>query len=199
MSCPDRRQALKMLEEGKKDNREMHEHAVHAALAAEHIALKCGLNGEKAYSMGLLHDIGRNYTEGQFQHITEGYKIMNERGYGEISRICLTHSFPVQNIYSYVGKMDICLSEQEKYQNILQSVVYDDYDKLIQLCDSLATSQGFVLPEQRFVALVFKYGFNEFTVERWKAILNLKEYFGRKIGEDICFYMKEKFGKKCLY
>ena len=61
----------------------------------------------------------------------------------------------------------------------------NDYDKLIQLCDAVATDTGFVLPEQRFVGLVFKYGFNSFTIQKWKAVLQLKKDFSERLNEDV--------------
>ncbi|MGN0394043.1 MAG: HD domain-containing protein [Coprococcus sp.] len=200
MSYPSIEQAKKIIEECYIENaRSGIRHGEYTAEAAKQIAFLCGMDADKSYVMGLLHDIGRNYTDGQFRHMTVGYEVMLEKGYDEVARICLTHSFPVQNIYSYVGKVDVDFKEQKKYQDILKNIVYDDYDKLIQLCDSISTNQGFVLPEQRFIGLAFKYGMNDFTIERWNAVLQLKEYFGNRIGQDVNKYIKNRFGEECLY
>ena len=165
-------------------------HSEHVAFAAEKIACRLSLDSELAYCMGLLHDIGRSFTDGQFQHIVCGYSYMIESGYPEIARICLTHSFAVQTIYSYVGKIDVSKEDQRKYQSILLDLDYTNYDRLIQLCDAISTPEGFILPEQRFVRLAFKYGFNEFTIEKWKAVLHIKEEISQRIGRDVNAFLR---------
>lgn len=160
-------------------------HSKNVAAVAQKIAKKSKLDEQRAYAYGLLHDIGRSRTKGQFQHIMYGYEMMMENGYDDIAKICLTHSFPIQNIYSYVGKLDVTQNEVEKYQKLLQNCVYDDYDRLIQLCDAISTDTGYVCIEKRFVDLVLKYGFNDFTIEKWKKTIEIKEYFERKTGTAI--------------
>lgn len=160
-------------------------HSLYAAKAAYAIAQKLNLDCQKAYTMGLLHDIGRSLTDGQFRHITMGYDYMMELGYAEIARICLTHSFPLRDIYTYVGKMDVSKKEQEKYQVLLKQYRYNIYDRLIQLCDSISTDKGYVLPEQKFVANAFKYGMKSDTLDRWKKVLDIYKSFEEKIGMDI--------------
>lgn len=156
-------------------------HSRNVAKAAQKIAAQVGLDDKKAYVYGLLHDIGRSRTKGQFRHIMFGYEMMMEKGYEDIARICLTHSFPVQNIYSYVGELDI-KEEIEKYQALIQNCIYDDYDRLIQLCDALSVDTGYVCLEKRFVNNVFKYGFNDYTIEKWRETIELKGYFEEKAG-----------------
>lgn len=157
-------------------------HSRNVATAAQKIALKCGLDYQRAYSYGLLHDIGRSMTKGQFRHIMLGYEVMLQKGYNDVARICLTHSFPIQDIYSYVGELDIEKGEIEKYQEIIQSYSYDDYDLLIQLCDAVSTDIGYIYLEKRFVNNVFKYGFNDYTIAKWKKTIEIKDYFEEKIG-----------------
>ena len=158
-------------------------HSKNVAVAAKKIALQYGLNEKKAYSYGLLHDIGRSMTKGQFQHIMFGYEMMSEKGYVDIAKICLTHSFPIKNIYSYVGELDVKKEVIERYQILLQNCLYDDYDLLIQLCDALSTHEGYVYLEKRFVNNVFKYGFNNYTIEKWKKTIEIKDYFDKKVGD----------------
>ncbi|MBR6665646.1 MAG: hypothetical protein IKL22_08040 [Lachnospiraceae bacterium] len=62
---------------------------------------------------------------------------------------------------------------------------YDDYDKLIQLCDALSLSDGYCYAEQKMVSSVMKYGFKETTLSKWHAILELKKYFDEKIEGDV--------------
>ncbi len=165
-------------------------HSLYVAKAAYAIAKKLHLDCEKAYAMGLLHDIGRSLTDGQFRHITMGYECMMALGYTDIARICLTHSFPLQDIYTYVGKMDVSKEEQEKFQVLLQQCQYDIYDQLIQLCDSISTDKGYVLPEQKFVTNAFKYGVKSNTFEKWKKVLEIYNLFEEKIGMDINEFLR---------
>ncbi len=58
----------------------------------------------------------------------------------------------------------------------------DDYDLLIQLCDSLAVDYGFCILEKRFVDVARRYGIWENSVERWNATFAIKEYFEAKMG-----------------
>lgn len=49
-------------------------HSLHVAEAAEQIARKCeGMDSEKTYVCGLLHDIGRRTGVAAVRHIIDGY------------------------------------------------------------------------------------------------------------------------------
>lgn len=155
-------------------------HSKNVAAAARKIARECGLDEQRAYAYGLLHDIGRSVTRGQFQHIKCGYELMMDQGYADIAKICLTHSFPIQNLDSYVGKIDVTGEEEAEYRRRLQDCIYDDYDRLIQLCDAISMDTGYVCMEKKFVSSAFKYGFNDYTIEKWKKTMQIREYFRRK-------------------
>lgn len=159
------------------------EHSINVGLAAQIIAQKCkSLNPEKAYVLGLLHDIGRRYGVSARRHIIDGYNFAKGKGFDETSRICLTHSFPVPDFDKEIGKNDMTAKESEFVRQYLKTIVYDDYDKLIILCDSLADAQGFCMLEKRFVNTTRRYGMFPFTVERWDATFEIKEYFEKQMG-----------------
>jgi len=67
-------------------------------------------------------------------------------------------------------------------ERFLETARYDDYDRLVQLCDSLAVATGFCLLEKRFVDVSLRYGVNDRVVDRWKAIFALMDYFENMIG-----------------
>lgn len=67
----------------------------------------------------------------------------------------------------------------------LEEIEYDDYDKLIILCDALADAQGFCILEKRFVDTTRRYGIYPFTVERWNQTYQYKEYFEEMMGTSI--------------
>lgn len=58
----------------------------------------------------------------------------------------------------------------------------DDYDCLIQLCDSLATDYGFVIIEKRFVDVTRRYGIMEGYVKGWNKTFEIKENFEARMG-----------------
>ena len=51
--------------------------------------------------------------------------------------------------------------------------------------DSLALPDGFCLLETRFVDVALRYGVNQYTVEKWKTIFEIKEYFEDIMGKSI--------------
>ena len=59
----------------------------------------------------------------------------------------------------------------------------DDYDRLIQLCDSLAGSEGVLKLEERMEDVKKRYG--SYPQEKWEFNIRLKEYFEKKTGKDI--------------
>ena len=160
------------------------EHCKAVARAAETIALKCGLNPEKAYILGLFHDIGYyGYKNGKGKtcHIYIGYKLLKEKGYEDMARICLTHSFPLKDIRAYGGSDMNCTDEERAViTTFLSETEYDDYDRIIQLCDCIGTAQGIVLLEQRCMGVVMRAGFNDFTLKKWESYFSLKAHFDKK-------------------
>mgnify|MGYP002508207664 CR=1 FL=1 len=71
----------------------MGNHSRNVAFCASKIAEACGMNKEKAYILGLLHDIGRKFGIKHLGHVYDGYKYMLSLGYTQVAKICLTHSF----------------------------------------------------------------------------------------------------------
>lgn len=187
MKVPSVAQAEKLLSEADKLNPGLWiEHNRTAGFCARSIAEKCeNLNPEYAYVLGLLHDIGRREGITDMKHIIDGYRFMKSMGYDDSARICLTHSFPYKSINSYNGKNDCNEEETEFIQNFLENTEYDDYDRLIQLCDAISFPNGATLLEKRLVDVVMRRGFNDYTVQKWKAFFDLKEYFDNKTQTDI--------------
>jgi hypothetical protein len=114
---------------------------------------------------------------------------MLQRGFDAVARICLSHSFPYKDIGAYGGK-DTSWDDAEKVNVIrfLANTEFDDYDKLIQLCDSLATAESICLMDKRMMGVVMRHGFSEFTVRKWEATFDLKKYFDNICGENIYNY-----------
>lgn len=74
-------------------------HSYNVANAARIIAEHCKcIDHNKAYVCGLLHDIGRRTGISALRHTIDGYDYAVSQGWDEIARVCITHSFPVQDI-----------------------------------------------------------------------------------------------------
>ena len=159
------------------------------ALCAEKIAAAVGLDENKAYVCGLLHDIGRRFGVRHLGHVTDGYFYMMSLGFDEVAKICLTHSFPCNSIDDYIGKFDITAEELNLLQEKLKSVEFDDYDRLIQLCDSLAGGESIMTIEERMNDVKNRYGF--YPKAKWNKNLEIKDYFEEKLGKDIYSIIKK--------
>ena len=114
---------------------------------------------------------------------------MKALGYDEVAKVCLTHSFHNQSTKDYIGKFDTSDEELELINRALAKVVMDDYDRLIQLCDSLAGSECVLDIEERMSDVKRRYGY--YPQEKWDANIRLKRYFEEKTGKDI-YYVVEK-------
>lgn len=172
-------------------------HSYNVAEAARLIAEASGLDSEKAYVCGLLHDIGRRTGIAAVRHIIDGYDYAMSKGWDEVARICLTHSFPVKDIDADIGKKDITAEQYDFIKAFLDGIEYDDYDKLIILCDALGDANGLCILEKRFIDTTRRYGIYPFTVDRWNKTYEYKEYFEKKIGKSVYAVLPDI--EKCIY
>lgn len=160
------------------------QHSKYVAEAAKKIAEHCdGLNPDRAYVCGLLHDIGRKFGVGHLAHVYDGYQYLMELGYPEIARTALSHSFNFGRIEDYIGNFDIAEEQQEELRKCLTEMSFDDYDYLIQLCDAIAKADGIVPLEERMNDVKSRYG--NYPQEKWDRNMDLKKYFERKMGKDL--------------
>ena len=147
------------------------------------------MDSEKAYVLGLLHDIGRKFGIKHFGHIYDGYRYMLELGYDEVARICASHSFSIQRIEDYVGNIDVTAQQKKVIEDFINQLVYDDYDRLIQLCDSIGAAEGIVPMEERMGDVKRRYG--AYPQDKWDKNLQLKDYFSEKIGQDVYLVLQD--------
>ena len=182
----NRAEALKLLEWAHAQNPgPWREHSLGVARAAEYIARECGdMDPEKAYIMGLMHDIGRYEGFTHMRHIVAGYELMQEKAEPEIARICLTHSFPCPEMDTYIGKRDVEKADIALVESVLKTSM-DDYDRLIQLCDALAWGEGVCLMEKRMIDVIRRYGTIPLTQQKINSTMEIFEYFQKKIGKSI--------------
>ena len=182
---PTREEAERILAEaGKCNPGPWVNHSRVAAHCAEKIAEKCeDIDPEKAYIVGLLHDIGRKFGTRHLGHVSDGYTYMMSLGYDEVARVCLTHSFNDQVMEDYIGKKDTTDAEYEQIQNALHEISMDEYDRLIQLCDAIAGADGVLDITERMADVRRRYG--SYPTQKWNQNLLLKKYFEEKAGDEI--------------
>jgi len=184
---PTLQEAKILLEEaGKVNPGPWIEHSIYVGKAAQLIAQNCqDIDSDTALILGMLHDIGRRVGLTGMRHIIDGYNYLKEKGFHEAAKICITHSFDCKDIKSAFGKWDCTEEEYNFVKQYLENTEYDDYDRLIQLCDALAFIDGYYLIEKRMVEATLRHGINEYTTLKWKATFEIKEYFERKMGKSV--------------
>ena len=160
-------------------------HSRNAAFCAKTIAAACGMDADKAYILGLLHDIGRRAGTGDFQHIVHGCRDMTALGFADAARIAVTHSFPSHDLETYNGRFDCTAGEKREMGTLLQAFAFDDYDRLIQLCDSLALPGRVCCVEQRLIDVALRNGVKGDYRAKWKAYFDIKDHFDALAGQNI--------------
>ena len=181
---PDRIEAERILTEAEPYNPgPWINHSRTVAHCAERIAYYSGMDPEKAYVLGLLHDIGRRFGKRHLGHVSDEYSYMMSLGYDDAARICLTHSFHGNTIDGYVGNIDTSEEETELIKTQLRKASMDDYDRLIQLCDSISGPEGVLDIIDRMNDVKRRYG--AYDPEKWNGNLRLKDYFEARMGMDL--------------
>lgn len=156
-------------------------HSMNVGIAARNIASRIPtLDENKAYILGLLHDIGRRVgIENIPKHVYEGYLFCMKNGWDEVAKVCMTHSY-IRMIDSF--QYEPSIKEEIEIKKYITNYEADDYDRLIQLCDSLATDYGFVILEKRFVDVTRRYGIMEDYINGWNKTFEIKDSFEEKMG-----------------
>ena len=187
MSYPSKEQAVAYLRQAEELNPGgWVPHSFYVAEAAEAIAMTHPkLDSEIAYILGCLHDIGRRVGVTDMRHLIDGYQFMMAEGFAQAGRICITHSLPLKDVRAVAGKWDCTASELAWLKTYVASIEYDDYDRLLQLCDAIALPSGFVLIEKRLMDVLLRHGVDEYTVARCRQYLALQSYFEQIIGTSI--------------
>jgi hypothetical protein len=147
-----------------------------------------GLDPEAAAVLGLLHDLGRGSGGrgvADVRHILDGYVSLRDAGFDGAARVCLTHSFPIKDVDAFASAWDCPPAEKRFVQEFLDGLEYDDYDRLIQLCDALSLPRGPCLLEKRLVDVALRHGVNALTVAKWRAYVEVQRGFEARMGASV--------------
>ncbi len=165
-------------------------HSRNVAVAARAIAEKHpDLDPERAYILGLLHDIGRQAGPNKDRHILDGHDALLGLGYPDAARIALTHSFPQQRPDELIGAWDGTPEEFGRMISLMLAATYTEEDRLIQLCDLLALPEGCCSAEKRMVDIALRYGLPSQLLSKWRAQIALKAYFDEAIGQNLYYLL----------
>lgn len=175
--------ALEMLEnaKGKSPDDGWIYHSICVGNTAFRIAEALGLDSEKAKTLGYIHDIGKSV--GEFRdHVMNGYYYLKELGYDlEYANICLTHSYLNNDVMCTAGGIPKDISFRTEF---IKSHEYTIYEKIINLCDLMCTSQVVTL-EKRLIDIIYRRGAYSNTQYHVREACKLKEYFDLQLGDNI--------------
>ena len=139
-------------------------HSKTVANVAKLIASKTSiLDCEKAYTYGLMHDVGKFYLKKSeiYKHPIAGYDLMKEK-YPDIAIICVTHPFP--NFENFEHILRYChddKDEADKIFDILCGILRDDYIDLIQFCDKISRMDDYIRFEDKLQWYIDKYNLRQ--------------------------------------
>ncbi|MBQ9335405.1 MAG: HD domain-containing protein [Alphaproteobacteria bacterium] len=165
-----------------------HSHTVAnaAKLIASHTT---DLNWQKAYTFGVMHDIGKFYLkpEEKYKHPRVGYELLRNT-HPDVALICLTHPFPNFNSYEHILHYhhdDV--EEANKVFNLLKNIKEDIYIHLIQFCDKVSRINDYIRWEDKLNWYLETYNLdpNEITNQYSLHLQMIKNTLDTMINGDV--------------
>ncbi|AHC14862.1 HD domain-containing protein [Salinispira pacifica] len=158
-------------------------HSQHVALAAQAIAFHAGMDSLLAYTLGLLHDIGRRNGVYKIRHSIDGYRYLESLGLHHHARISITHCYTLKNMAQYNHMDDFSRSERSFVAKYIREQEYDDYDRLIQLCDFLGLPDRICRVEERIADILSRNpDAGPAHMENMKYKYRLQRHFELRMG-----------------
>ena len=176
-------QQLRNIKDLKKPENKWILHCLFVGQAAGRIARALNLNVDYARTIGYMHDIGRIIDHSN--HTIEGYRYLDNLGYPEIGRYCLTHSFIDNIIPNTAGGGP---KDKESYnfiKNYLDSIDLNIYDNIVQLCDLFCLETGYTTFEKRILDITKRKGVYPNSLDHLKSIIVLRERIEKMMGRSI--------------
>lgn len=170
----------------------IYNHSIRVAEVAYNISRYLDVDENKIYCYGLLHDIGKITGSKGLRHVYAGYKILCEDNIIDRPDICLTHSFPLKRAESYMGENDCTEEEYHFIKNYIENIEYNLYDRIIQLSDAIAGSDGCMILEISMVKVAFKYKVNDHTINSWKEYFKIYDEIEKMLGVNVYSVLDQK-------
>lgn len=172
-----------------KDNDQLMKHSINVAIVAERIADELGLNGKKAYVLGLIHDIGKKHeTKVEMRHILDGYNFLYNLGYENEARVCLTHSFYDKKLVKKILYNKGAGFTRDEIRFIISYInkrEFDMYDKIVQLADNMGGTNGIMTVERKRMEIILKEGISDVTEVSLRGIFNIQNEIELKLNHSI--------------
>lgn len=77
----------------------------------------------------------------------------------------------IQDIDTSIGVFDMDDEDRLFMKRFVENASYDEYDRLVQLCDAVAMPEGFCILEKRFVDVALCYGLSGHLLDFWMCML----------------------------
>lgn len=180
-------------------------HSRDVARVCEEIAKKAGMDSDLAYAKGLLHDVYKTLErdseitveiDGEIvpsmTHPFTGYRLLMEKDFPEAARAALTHTF--YNVYEVLdgGFNSRLLPDDLAFlKKWLSENEYDDYDKLVQLADNMASWKGIMTIDDRFCDILSRHPVSN-PQSGLRKLYELKDYFDEKIKGNVYELFREE-------
>ena len=158
-------------------------HSIYVGIAASRIAHELGVDEDFALTIGYMHDIGRMISHKN--HVIVGYNYLNNLGYHNVARYCITHSFIDNIIFSTAGGGPKDSESYEFISNYLNSIRVNVYDNIVQLCDLFCLETGFTTFEKRILDITNRKGVYPNSKEHYASIMKLKNKMEFLMGKGI--------------
>lgn len=159
----------KMTEDGRFNTTDWIGHCLNEGKLCGQLARFLGLDSDRAIKMGLLHDYGRKIDQGP-RHITAGYEELKKLGYEE-ALAALSHSFfngvrcswNNKPLEGFIVNSDGTSSwdpsvKGDHLKQWLDVYNFTIYDRILNVADLMATSQGIVSPLDRINDIATRRG-----------------------------------------
>ena len=179
--------AYSFLEDAPRKNKDLWiKHSINVAIVAERLAEQLKLDSKKAYVLGLIHDIGRRKKEHVgLRHIIEGYNFLEEQGYKEEARVCLTHTFYSRSLVKpnlTKENTNLTRNEIEFISDNKNKNGFNIYDKILQIADNMGSATGINTVERRRTESMLRYGITDVSEKNLREIFKVQNEIEEKLG-----------------
>ena len=112
----------------------------------------------------------------------EGYNYLNNLGYKNVSKICITHNFIDNdiNLTACYGPKEI--NTYDFIDTFLTKHPVTIYDNIVQLADLFCLETGFTTIEKRLLDITNRKGVTDNSLNHFKSVISLKDRLEEKMN-----------------